>query len=187
MHTQDSFEVQKKLGSQFRGCTPPAHVVALGGVQCVDVAVSVIVVVAVDVGRVNVTTVFGTDRAAFGASVRVVVDVVLTTGRFVTVEVLQPAIVSMQRQSVLTKDAACFRKDEKTGTSLSFASRTVIAAAAACGQDVMVVDTLLVFVTTTVEGVPGGSVSLGPYLVLKMWRGCRTHNAWKSVTVDSYP
>jgi hypothetical protein len=184
MHTQDSFEVQKKLGSQFRGCTPPAHVVALGGVQYVDVAVSVIVVVEVGLGRVNVTTVFGTDTAAFGASVRVVVDVVLTIGRFVTVEVLQPAVVSMQGQNVLTKDAACFRKDEKTGTSLSFASRAVIAAATVCGQDVMVLDTLLVFVTTTVEGVPGGCVSMSSYMVLKMRRGCRTHNAWDSVTVD---
>jgi hypothetical protein len=64
-------DVQKKLGSQTRGLTPPAHVVALGGAQKVDVAVSWTVVVLVAGGRTKVvyfvtTMVLGTETVTLG-------------------------------------------------------------------------------------------------------------------------
>jgi hypothetical protein len=117
------------------------------------------------------TTVFGTETVTLGAYVRVTVFVALTIGCVVRVELLQPGVVSMQEQRVLTKEEACFWSEEKMGASLSSAvprgwglARGVMTGAC-CGQDVMVVETLLVSVTMTVDGVLNGWVSIG----LRRW------------------
>jgi hypothetical protein len=84
-------------------------------------------------------TVLGTRVVAVGTFVMVMVLVVET----VIVEVLQPGVVSMQEQSVLTKDAAAFWSEEKSGASLSSLRATMVGA-----HVVIVVATVLVSVTT---------------------------------------
>jgi hypothetical protein len=102
-----------------------------GGGQYVEVAVTVDVTVASTGGSVTVvrmvtTTVFGTDVVTTGLSVMVAVWVVDFNGWVVIVFVLQPGVVSMHEQSVLTKEEACFWSEEKIGASLSVVFAVVV-------------------------------------------------------------
>ena len=69
---------------------------------------------------------------------------------------LQPGVVSMQEQRVLTKEAACFWSEERIGASLSSFLLTLRGTTAGA-HVVMVVATVLVSVRMVGSGVLCGS------------------------------
>jgi hypothetical protein len=98
------------------------------------------------------TTVFCSSVVEVGITVVVAVLVIEIVGRVVTVEVLQPGVVSMHEQSVWTNEEACFWSDEKMGASLSL-SLLLVRLVKVGAHVVTVATTVLASVMMTAVGV----------------------------------